>query len=128
MVKDAELHAAEDKTRRELVDAKNHGEAMIHTAEKSLSEYGSKVAQSDKSAVESAIAALRTALEGDDLATIKARTEDLLQASMKLGEAMYKAQSEPSAEASAPGEEGAKDDVIDADFKEVGPDDKKKSA
>jgi molecular chaperone DnaK len=128
MVKDAELHAAEDKTRRELVDAKNHGEAMIHTTEKSLSEFGSKVAQSDKSAVESAIAALRTALEGDDLTSIKARTEDLVQASMKLGEAMYKAQSEPSAEAGAPGEEGAKDDVIDADFKEVGPDDKKKSA
>ncbi len=128
MVKDAELHAAEDKTRRELVDAKNHGEAMIHTAEKSLSEYGSKVAQSDKSAVESAVAALRTALEGDDLTSIKARTEDLVQASMKLGEAMYKAQSEPSGEAGAPGEGGAKDDVIDADFKEVGPDDKKKSA
>ncbi len=128
MVRDAELHASEDKTRRELVDAKNHGEAMIHTAEKSLSEYGSKVAQSDKSAVESAVAALRTALEGDDLTTIKARTEDLVQASMKLGEAMYKAQSETSGGAGEPGAEGAKDDVIDADFKEVGPDDKKKSA
>jgi molecular chaperone DnaK len=125
MVKDAELHAAEDKSRRELVDAKNHGEAMIHTTEKSLSEFGSKVAQSDKSAVESAIAALRTALEGDDLTTIKARTEDLVQASMKLGEAMYKSQGEAGA---GDGAEGAKDDVIDAEFKEVGPDDKKKSA
>jgi molecular chaperone DnaK len=128
MVKDAELHAAEDKTRRELVDAKNHGEAMIHTAEKSLSEFGSKVAQSDKSAVESAITALQTALEGDDLTTIKARTEDLVQASMKLGEAMYKAQGETGGGAGESGAEGAKDDVIDADFKEVGPDDKKKSA
>jgi molecular chaperone DnaK len=128
MVKDAELHAAEDKTRRELVDAKNHAEAMIHTAEKSLAEYGSKVAQSDKSAVESAVAALKTALEGDDLTTIKARTEDLVQASMKLGEAMYKSQGEPGAAADAPAPEGAKDDVIDADFKEVGDDDKKKSA
>jgi molecular chaperone DnaK len=129
MVKDAELHAAEDKTRRELVDAKNHAEAMIHTAEKSVSEYGSKVAQSDRSAVESAVAALKTALEGDDLGTIKARTEDLVQASMKLGEAMYKSQSEPGAPG-APDQEGAgaKDDVIDADFKEVGDDDKKKSA
>jgi molecular chaperone DnaK len=126
MVKDAELHAAEDKTRRELVDAKNHGEAMIHTAEKSLAEYGAKVAQSDKSAVESAVAGLRTALESDNLDTIKARTEDLVQASMKLGEAMYKAQSETGAPPA--GEEGQKDDVIDADFKEVGPDDKKKSA
>ncbi|MGH6818855.1 MAG: molecular chaperone DnaK, partial [Methylovirgula sp.] len=97
MVKDAELHAAEDKTRRELVDAKNHGEAMIHTAEKSLSEFGSKVAQADKSAVESAVTGLRTALEGDDLDAIKARTEELVQASMKLGEAMYKAQGEPGA-------------------------------
>ncbi|QAY97184.1 molecular chaperone DnaK [Methylovirgula ligni] len=126
MVKDAELHAAEDKTRRELVDAKNHGEALIHTAEKSLSEYGDKVSQADKSAVESAVAGVKSALEGEDLAAIKARTEELVQASMKLGEALYKAQSEAG---SAPGAdaEGAKDDdVIDADFKEVGDD--KKSA
>jgi molecular chaperone DnaK len=128
MVKDAELHAAEDKTRRELIDAKNHGEAMIHTAEKSIAEYGSKVSQSDKSAVESAVAGLRTALEGDNFDAIKARTEDLVQASMKLGEAIYKAQGEPGAAAGPPGEEGPKDDVIDADFKEVGDDDKKKSA
>ncbi len=127
MVKDAELHAAEDKARRELVDAKNHGEAMIHTAEKSLAEYGSKVAQSDKSAVESATAALRTALEGDDLDAIKTRTEELVQASMKLGEAMYKAQGEAGAAPEA-AQEGPQDDVIDAEFKEVGPDDKKKSA
>ncbi len=127
MVKDAELHAAEDKSRRELVDAKNHGEAMIHTAEKSIAEYGSKVAESDKSAVESAVAGLRKALEGDDLEAIKAHTEDLVQASMKLGEAMYKAQGESGAAPGA-GEESQKDDVIDAEFKEVGPDDKKKSA
>ncbi|MDR3407485.1 MAG: molecular chaperone DnaK [Methylovirgula sp.] len=125
MVKDAELHAAEDKSRRELVDAKNHGEAMIHTAEKSLSEYGDKVSQADKSAVESAVAGLKSALEGEDLDAIKARTEDLVQASMKLGEALYKAQSEAGAAPGA-GAEGAKDDVIDADFKEVGDD--KKSA
>jgi molecular chaperone DnaK len=125
MVKDAELHAAEDKTRRELVDVKNHGEAMIHTAEKSITEYGDKVSQADKSAVESAVAALKTALEGEDAEAIKARTEDLVQASMKLGEAMYKAQSEAPA-AGAGSEGGAQDDVIDADFKEVGDD--KKSA
>jgi molecular chaperone DnaK len=101
---------------------------MIHTAEKSLAEYGSKVAQSDKSAVESAVAGLKTALEGDDLTSIKARTEDLVQASMKLGEAMYKSQGEPGAAPDAAAPEGAKDDVIDADFKEVGDDDKKKSA
>ena len=99
MVKDAESHATEDKKRRELVDAKNHGEAMIHTTQKSLEEFGSKVAQSDKSAIETAISALKTALEGEDSEAIKARTNDLAQASMKLGEAMYKAQSAgPSAE------------------------------
>src|ERR1700720_3789033 len=126
MVKDAESHASEDKRRRELVDAKNHGEAMIHTAQKSLAEFGTKVAESDKSAIEAAIGALKSVLEGEDPEAIKARTNDLVQASMKLGEAMYKAQG------AGPGAEGAqaetKDDVIDADFKEVGPDDKKKSA
>ena len=126
MVKDAELHAAEDKARRELVDVKNHGEAMIHTAEKSLTEYGDKVSQADKSAVESAVAGLKTALESDNLETIKTRTEELVQASMKLGEAMYKAQSEGAGGAGAGSEGGAQDDVIDADFKEVGDD--KKSA
>ena len=92
MVKDAEAHAAEDKKRRETVDAKNHGESLVHDAEKSLKEYGDKVAQSDKSAIEAAIAALRTRSQGDDVEAIKARTNDLMQAQMKLGEAMYKAQ------------------------------------
>jgi molecular chaperone DnaK len=128
MVKDAELHAAEDKKRRELVDAKNQGEAMIHSAEKSLADYGDKVAESDKSAIEGAVNALKAVLEGEDVEAIKTKTNDLVQASMKLGEAMYKTQSAEGAgnEAAHGGE--AKDDVIDADFKEVGPDDKKKSA
>jgi molecular chaperone DnaK len=125
MVKDAESHAAEDKKRRELVDARNHGEAMIHTAEKSLTEYGDKVSEADKSAIEAAVGALRGVLEGEDVEAITAKTNDLVQASMKLGEAMYKAQ-EPQAEGAPEAE--AKDDVIDADFKEVNPDDKKKSA
>ncbi|HEY3719874.1 MAG TPA: molecular chaperone DnaK [Roseiarcus sp.] len=132
MVKDAEAHAAEDKKRRESVDAKNHGESLVHDAEKALKEYGDKVAQSDRSAIESAIAALRASLEGDDVEAIKARTNDLMQAQMKLGEAMYKA-SQAAGAAGAPGEGGAapggqpKDDVIDAEFREVD-DDKKKSA
>ncbi len=122
MVKDAEAHAAEDKIRRELVDAKNHGEAAIHAAEKSVAEYGDKVSGADKSAIEAAIASLKTAIEGDNADTIKAKTNELAQASMKLGEAMYKAQ---QAEASSPGAPDApKDDVIDAEFKDVG-DDKK---
>ncbi|MBI5312276.1 MAG: molecular chaperone DnaK [Methylocystis sp.] len=123
MVKDAEEHAAEDKIRRELVDAKNHGEAAVHAAEKSVAEFGDKVSAADKSAIEAAIAALKSAVEGDDADAIKARTNELSQASMKLGEAMYKAQ---QAEASGTGasEEAPKDDVIDAEFKDVG-DDKK---
>ena len=123
MVKDAEEHAAEDKIRRELVDAKNHGEAAVHAAEKSVAEFGDKVSAADKSAIEAAIAALKSAVEGDDADAIKARTNELSQASMKLGEAMYKAQ---QADASGTGasEEAPKDDVIDAEFKDVG-DDKK---
>jgi molecular chaperone DnaK len=135
MVKDAEVHAAEDKKRRELVDAKNQGEAMVHSAEKSLAEYGDKVSEADKSAIESARTALKTALEGDDVEAIKARTNDLVQASMKLGEAMYKAQAggTDGPDQGAPGagggdggsHEAKNDDVIDADFKEVGGDHKK---
>ncbi|MEA2834013.1 MAG: molecular chaperone DnaK, partial [Methylobacteriaceae bacterium] len=140
MVKDAEVHAAEDKKRRELVDAKNQGEAMVHSAEKSLAEFGDKVSEADRSAIEAAKAALKTALEGDDVEAIKARTNDLVQASMKLGEAMYKAQGAPGGgeggpDAGAGGAGGGagheadhsakNDDVIDADFKEVGGDHKK---
>ncbi len=126
MVKDAEAHAAEDKLRRELVDAKNHGEASIHSAEKSLKDFGDKVSAADKSAIEAAVVSLRTALEGDDAETIKTRTDELLQASMKLGEAMYKAQQE-GASAEGASTQAHQDDVIDADFKEVN-DDKKKGA
>ncbi|MFN3890782.1 MAG: molecular chaperone DnaK [Beijerinckiaceae bacterium] len=126
MVKDAEAHAAEDKKRRELVDAKNQGEALVHSAEKSLNEFGDKVSEADKGAIEAAVTALKTALEGEDVEAIKARSNELAQASMKLGEAMYKAQ-QAGAEAPA-GEAGAgakEDDVIDADFKEVDGDKKK---
>ncbi|RYB01862.1 molecular chaperone DnaK [Lichenibacterium ramalinae] len=126
MVKDAELHAADDKKRRELIDAKNQAEAMIHSTEKSMADYGDKVSAADRSAVEGAVAALRPVLEGEDVEAIKARTNDLMQASMKLGEAMYKAS---SAEGGAePQAAGGNDDVIDADFKEVGEDDKKRRA
>ncbi|MGA8583824.1 MAG: molecular chaperone DnaK [Roseiarcus sp.] len=131
MVKDAEAHAAEDKKRRELVDAKNSGEALAHDAEKALKDYGDKVAQSDRSAIESAVATLRTALQGEDVEAIKARTNDLMQAQMKLGEAMYKAQQSSGAPgdgaAGSGGDGQAKDDVIDAEFREVD-DDKKKSS
>ena len=124
MVKDAESHAAEDKVKRALIDAKNQGEALIHTAEKSLAEYGDKVAAADKSTIEAAIAGLRPTLEGEDVDLIKAKTNELMQAQMKLGEAMYKAQSSEAAGAAPEHDAGHKEDVIDADFKEVGGDKK----
>jgi molecular chaperone DnaK len=130
MVKDAEAHAEEDKKRRELVEAKNQGESLVHSTEKSLKEYGDKVAESDKQAIETAIDALKQALAGEDAEVIKARTTDLMQASMKLGEAMYQASQAGAGEGGeqAGGDEPKKDDVIDADFQEVDEGDKKKRA
>jgi molecular chaperone DnaK len=130
MVKDAEAHAADDKKRRELVEAKNQGEALIHATEKSVKEYGDKVPASDKQAIETSIDALRQALGGDDVETIKARTTDLMQASMKLGEAMYQAAQAGGGDDQdqGGGEQPKKDDVIDADFQEVDDQDKKKRA
>jgi molecular chaperone DnaK len=125
MVKDAEVHAAEDKKRRESVDAKNQGEAMIHSATKSLSEFGEKVSQADRSVIEASIASLKTALEGDDVEDIKAKTNEVAQASMKLGEAMYKAQQAGAEAGGEAHQEAPQEDVIDADFKEVGGDKKK---
>src|ERR687898_790102 len=129
MVKDAEAHAAEDKKRRELVEARNQGESLIHATEKSLTEYGDKVSESDKQGITTAIDALRMALAGEDSEVIKARTTDLMQASMKLGEAMYAAAQAGAEGGEQPeGEEPKKDDVIDADFQEVDEGDKKKRA
>ena len=126
MVKDAEAHADEDKKRRELVEAKNNGEALIHAAEKSLSEAGDKIGSAEKQAVESAVAELKTALQGTDPAAIKSKAETLSQATMKIGEALYKAQQSAGAGA-APGggaeagtQKAAGDEkVVDADFEEV---------
>jgi molecular chaperone DnaK len=131
MVKDAEANAAEDKKRRELVEARNQGESLVHSTEKSLKDYGDKVSAADKTAIETALDALKTALPEDDVETITSRTTDLMQASMKLGEAMYAASQAEGAAAEGGEAEGAdakKDDVIDADFKDVSDDDKKKSA
>ncbi|MCJ2065641.1 molecular chaperone DnaK [Methylobacterium sp. J-088] len=130
MVKDAEANAEADKKRRELVEVKNQGESLIHATEKSVTEYGDKVPAADKGAIETAMAALKTALEGEDVEAIKARTTDLMQASMKLGEAMYAANQAagPDAGAEAAASSEKKDDVIDADFQEVDEKDQKKRA
>ncbi|HUN11338.1 MAG TPA: molecular chaperone DnaK [Rhabdaerophilum sp.] len=126
MVKDAEAHADEDKKRRALVEAKNQGESLIHSTEKSIKENESKIGASDKEAVETAITALKGALEGEDVEAISAKTNDLMQAAMKIGEAIYKAEQEASAKADAEKDGVKTDDVIDAEFKDVSGDDKNK--
>jgi molecular chaperone DnaK len=124
MVKDAEANAAEDKKRREAVDAKNHADALVHSTEKALAEHGSKIADTERRAIEDAVSDLKEALKGDDAESIKAKTNALAQASMKLGEAMYKQQAESDA-----AKDAAKDDVVDAEFTEVDDDkNNKKSA
>ena len=123
MVKDAEAHAAEDKQRKELAEARNHGDAMVHQTEKNLAEFGEKVAAADKQAVEQALEALKESLKGEDASDIQQKTQALMQASMKLGEAMYKAQADAGEGAAPGGEAPAGDDVVDAEFEDV--DDKK---
>ncbi len=124
MVKDAEANAAEDKKRRAAVDAKNHADALVHSTEKALAEHGSKVEESERRAIEDAVSDLKEALKGDDAEAITAKSNTLAQASMKLGEAMYKQQAEADAKKDA-----AKDDVVDAEFTEVDDDkNNKKSA
>ncbi len=127
MVKDAEANAEADKKRRDAVEAKNQAESLIHSTEKSLKDYGDKVSADDRKAIEDAAAALKTAVEGDDAEDIKAKTQALAEASMKLGQAMYEAaQSEGGASAEAGDHASSpKDDVVDADYEEI--DDKKKS-
>jgi molecular chaperone DnaK len=127
MVKDAEAHAAEDKAKRDMVEARNQAESLVHSTEKSLKEYGDKIEATDKGAIETAVSVLKTALESDDAESIKEKTQNLAEASMKLGEAMYKAsQEEAQASATEDSPEEAKDDdVVDADFEEVDDNDKK---
>ena len=130
MVKDAESHAEEDKKNKEMVEAKNHGEALIHSTEKSMSEHGDKISDADKSAVTAAIDDLKTALEGDNAEEIQTKTNTLSQAAMKLGEAMYQAQSEAAAEGDAESDAGGspEEDIVDADFEEVQDDEDDKKA
>lgn len=128
MVKDAEAHAVDDKKRKEAVEAKNHGDALVHSTEKAMSEHGGKIGEDDRRAIETAISDLKEALKGDDAEAIKAKTNTLAQASMKLGEAMYKQQQQDAASADAAAD-AKKDDVVDAEFTEVDDDkNNKKSA
>ena len=128
MVKDAESHAEDDKKRRELVEVRNQAEGLIHTTERTLKESGDKIPAGDKQAVEQAIAALKGVTAGEDVGEIRSKTEALAQVSMKIGEAMYKQQGAPGAEAGPQAETGASqgtssgagdEKVVDADFEEV---------
>jgi molecular chaperone DnaK len=137
MVKDAEAHAAEDKRHKELVEARNHAEALIHTTERTLAEHGDKVGAAEKQAIEQAIAELKTATSGEDAEAIRQKTQTLAQASMKLGEAMYR---QADGGGAAPGGNGAsgaagpeqgaggQEGVVDVDFEEVDENKKGKSA
>ncbi|WP_420345928.1 molecular chaperone DnaK [Pelagibius sp.] len=143
MVKDAEANAEKDKARRALVEAKNQAESLIHTTEKTLADAGDKVPADDKTAVEAAIAELKTAAEGEDVEAIQAKTQALAEVSMKLGQALYEqgqaaegagdgpdgaAANGTGAEDQSAGAAGGDDKVVDADFEEVDDDKKGRSA
>jgi molecular chaperone DnaK len=131
LVKDAEMHADEDKKKKELVEARNHADTLIYSTEKSLKDLGDKVDGETRSKIETASAALKKAMEGEDVAEIQRLSEELTQASHKVAEAMYKQASEAGAAGAAPGADAsadaagagagsaADDDVVDADFEEV---------
>jgi len=134
MVREAESHAAEDKRKREQVEARNHADSLVYQTEKNLKEHGSKVPEADRKAIEGDIAALKSAMEGGDVEDIKAKTEALSQSAMKLGEIMYKAQQESAAGGGPQGTTGegpargaADSGVVDADFEEVKEDRKDKT-
>ncbi|MBZ7923888.1 molecular chaperone DnaK [Ensifer sp. 2YAB10] len=131
MVKDAEANAEVDKKRREGVEAKNQAESLIHSSEKSLKDYGDKVSETDRKAISDAIAALKTAVEASepDAEDIKAKTNTLMEVSMKLGQAIYEAQQTEAAHADAAADAARDGDVVDADYEEVNDeDDRKRSA
>jgi molecular chaperone DnaK len=133
MVKDAEAHADEDKKRKALVEAKNHADSLVHATDKALAEHGSKVGEDERKAIENAMADLKEALKTDDAEAITSKTNALAQASMKLGEAMYKQSQDQQG---GPGDSGAtgstgggaKEDVVDAEFTEVDDDKKNKKS
>ncbi len=126
MVADAEAHADEDAKQKDVVEATNHAEALIHSTEQTMKEAGDKVSEADLSTIEVAISNLKEAMEADDIdvEAVKEKTNDLAQASMKLGEAIYQ---DAQAQEASDAEEGAAgdDDIVDADFEEIKGDDKK---
>lgn len=128
MVKDAELHAAEDKTRKAMIEARNRAESLVHATEKNLKEHGDKIPAADRSTIEADLAALRKAMEGTDVEALEAALTKLTESSMKLGEALYKAEqakaaqdssASTSADAEATSTTSTDGEVVDADYEEV---------
>ena len=135
MVKEAQEHAAEDRERKEQIEARNHADSLIYSTERSLKEYGDRLEAGDRSAIEQAVSDLRGALDSADVATLRSKTEHLAQLSMKLGEAMYRSQAETGGGGDDGGAQGdgdgggrADENVVDADFEEVDDESKKRSA
>ena len=136
MVKDAESNKEEDKKKRESVDSRNQADTIIHTTEKNLKEYGSKITETEKKTIETNISDLRNTLKGTDVEEIKKKTQSLIQSSMKLGEAVYKSQEKNNKKSDTKKDDDDKDNkgddnkenVVDADFEEVKSDNKEKSA
>ena len=132
MVKDAEANKDADKKKRESVDARNQADTLIHSTEKNLKEHGSKISDAEKKAIDDASNSLKETLKSENTEDIKKKIETLVQASMKLGEAIYKSQQNtkpPSDKDDGKDEKGKKDDnVVDADFEEVKDENKEKSA
>ena len=132
MVKDAEANKEADKKKRETVDARNQADSLVFSTEKSLKEHGDKVSAEEKKAIETGITDLKKSLEGTDIEDIKKKTQSLIQASMKLGEAVYKSQQKPDTKTKDKEENKPedKDNVVDADFEDVKEkeEDKEKSA
>ncbi|MBI1189038.1 MAG: molecular chaperone DnaK [Alphaproteobacteria bacterium] len=119
MVKEAEEHASDDKERRELAEAKNQGEALVHSTERTLAEHGSKISAEDKGAIEAAVADLKTALGTENVSEIAAKTQALVQASMKIGEAIYAAGAAGDSAQPGASPSGGDEGVVDAEFEEV---------
>jgi molecular chaperone DnaK len=137
MVKEAEVNKEEDKKKRETIDARNKADSIIFSTEKSLKEHGDKISETEKKAIEDGISDLKKSLESTDTEELKKKTQNLIQVSMKLGEAVYKSQQKDSSAKSNDNEnqKDAKDkeDVVDADFEDIKDDkdvkdDKEKSA
>jgi len=132
MVKDAEANKDADKKKRESVDVRNQADTLIHSTEKNLKEHGTKISDTEKKAIEDASSAVKEALKSEDTEDIKKKTEALVQASMKLGEAIYKSQqsAKPDSDKDNDGDDTGKKDenVVDADFEEVKDENKEKSA